>query len=251
MKKGSGIVWALTAHHPQVVTAAINLAVPYRGLELGLDALISTVNREIYPLEAYPSGQWDYQIFHTENPDRAAAILDKDPENTIKALYTPVGSETYKKPSWTSQIRKVGGWFGPLDSAPEKDIETTLLKGRETIYAKLVETVRKNGTRGPNSYYRNHDANKAYAETSVNGGKLDMPVLFIGGKWDWVCDPGAPRFCIAMRQFCSNLTECTIEAGHWIALEKPEETNAVIARWLATKVPRDWPGYWSSPFVSN
>jgi soluble epoxide hydrolase/lipid-phosphate phosphatase len=31
-----------------------------------------------------------------------------------------------------------------------------------------------------------------------------------------------------MRAACDDLTEVTIEAGHWITMEKPAEFNAVI-----------------------
>jgi len=215
--------------------------------------LVSLVNRDIYPVDQYPLGPWDYQAYHKEQRERCSATLEKDPENTIKILYSNAlgGSEGYRKPAFTATMRKDGGWFGGADKAPHIDLENTMLKGHEAIYKKLVDTVKNNGTAGPNSYYLNHDVNPAYTEKSVNGGILNMPVLFIEAKWDHICDTALSRFSEPMRQTCTNLTECSLEAGHWVAWEKPEETNAAIARWLATKVPTQWPGYWKSPFVSN
>ncbi len=34
----------------------------------------------------------------------------------------------------------------------------------------------------------NHEANQAYAEKSVNDGRLDMPVLFLHGAYDYTCE---------------------------------------------------------------
>ena len=31
---------------------------------------------------------------------------------------------------------------------------------------------------------------------------------------------------------CTNLTEREVESGHWMAREKPEETNKIIKEWL-------------------
>jgi soluble epoxide hydrolase/lipid-phosphate phosphatase len=227
--------------------------VPYRTVEYGLDILASLANRDIYPVDQYPIGQWDYQAFHAEQKERCAATLDKDPENTIKILYSRLNgsSEGYGKPAFTATIRKDGGWFGLEDKAPYFELDESLLKGHQAIYEKLVETVKKNGSSGPNSYYLNHDVNAVYTETSVNGGVLNMPVLFIEAKWDHICDTALSRLSEPMRKCCTNLTECSIEAGHWVAFEKPKETNAAIARWLATKVQSQWPGYWKTPLVSK
>jgi len=43
-----------------------------------------------------------------------------------------------------------------------------------------------------------------------------------------------------MRRNCANLMEVVVEAGHWMAQEKPEAVNAALVRWLAMKMP----GYW-------
>jgi soluble epoxide hydrolase/lipid-phosphate phosphatase len=241
---GCGLVWALTAHHPEVCVAVACMAVPYRTLELGLDTLVSLVNREIYPVDQYPAGQWDYQFFHIEKPERCAAVFDRDPENTIKVLYSKGRNspETYGKPSPLSGLRKAGGWFGIADSAPQIDIQDTLLKDDQDIFEKLRDTIKKNGTFGPNAYYRNHEINKAYAQKPANGGVLDMPVLFLNGKYDSVCDNSLSHLSEPMREFCPDLTELTLNTGHWIALEKPRETNAAIVKWLVTKAPSYWPG---------
>lgn len=99
---GCGLVWALVAHHPEVCAGVACMAVPYRTLELGLETLVSLVNRDLYPAEQYPLGQWDYQAYHQEQPERSAKTLDADPENTIKCLYTPGNPNNYGKAAFTT-----------------------------------------------------------------------------------------------------------------------------------------------------
>lgn len=65
-----------------------------------------------------------------------------------------------------------------------------------------------------------------------------------------VCSPStSPKLAEPMRKHCKNLTETMIESGHWAHMEKPRETNAAIARWLATALPQQWPYYYKNKQV--
>ena len=55
---GAGLVWSFAAHHPEACAGVVNMCVPYRTIEFGLEALVATVNRERYPVDKYPNGQW-------------------------------------------------------------------------------------------------------------------------------------------------------------------------------------------------
>jgi hypothetical protein len=88
----------------------------------------------------------------------------------------------------------------------------------------------------------NAAANIAYASQTKNGGKLTLPVLFLHGACDYTCETIDSRLAEPMRRDCADLTE-----GHTLwpldgpAQERPAEVNAVLAKWLATKVPDAWP----------
>jgi soluble epoxide hydrolase / lipid-phosphate phosphatase len=249
---GCGLVWAFAAHHPEACRAVVNMCIPYRTLELGLDALVATVNREIYPEDQYPYGQWDYQRNYEVNAEKTIAALDKNPATSAKCFWLAGDPATYGKVSYlTATTTKGGGFFGGAPEAPDVPLEMTLLKGKEDLYELMRDSLARNGWFGPVAYYLNHEANKAYSEKSANGGVLNFPVLFIEAKFDFVCTTSVDRLSEPMRKYCTDLTECSIEAGHWVAFEKPREVNAAVARWLATKVGTYWPGYWSRPFVSN
>ena len=218
---------------------------------MGLDALVATVNREIYPKDLYPYGQWDYQHNYEINFEKTIKALDANVDTSAKIFYTAGNPANYGQPSTlTASTSKQGGWFGDGVEAPDIPLEKTLFKDDEDMYTELRDGLAKNGWFGPCAYYLNHNLNRTYTEKSTNGGVLDFPVLFIDAKWDIVCTPSVDRLGDPMKKFCKDLTWATVEAGHWVALEKPMEVNAAITRWLATKVDDHWPGYFTKPLVS-
>jgi soluble epoxide hydrolase/lipid-phosphate phosphatase len=83
----------------------------------------------------------------------------------------------------------------------------------------------------------NHEANGVYARTAPNGGKLSFPVLMIHARYDYVCESIESRLAEPMRDACPDLTEFSIDAGHWVAQERPTQTSAAIVQWLARKLP--------------
>ena len=85
----------------------------------------------------------------------------------------------------------------------------------------------------------NHAANARYA--ALGRERLDLPVLFLGARYDYVCETVNSRLAEPMRARCSALTEAVIDSGHWMAQEKPAAVNAAIAQWLATRVADSWP----------
>ena len=67
---------------PSAALAVANLCVPYGTLErqLGGDDR-ALVDRDVYPEDRFPVGQWDYQLFYQENFERATAVMDANPSN--------------------------------------------------------------------------------------------------------------------------------------------------------------------------
>jgi pimeloyl-ACP methyl ester carboxylesterase len=106
---------------------------------------------------------------------------------------------------------------------------------------RYVAALERNGFFGPDSWYMNADANAAFAERAKANWRLTMPVLFMHGAYDYVCETIDSRLAEPMRANCANLTEVTILSGHWMAQEKPVDVNAAIAKWLAVQFPALWP----------
>ena len=235
---GSPIVWSVAAHHPDKCLGVASLCVPYRTVELGISALVPTVNRTIYPEDEYPYGQWDYQVFYEQSPDKATAQFDVDVSASVKVLFSKGNPAGFGKPALTAGVVKAGGWFG---GAPPPDIPLAATVLDEKLYQELVEALTRTGFWGATAYYLNHGINREY-NLNAEGKILEMPVLFVNARLDFVCSTEGSALGDEMRRCCKNLTEASVEAGHWVALEKPAEVNASIVEWLKGKLPDTWPG---------
>ncbi|KAI7788858.1 hypothetical protein LA080_008750 [Diaporthe eres] len=225
-----------TAQHPAAVQALVLLCVPYRSLELGLDHLVSFVDRTTYPAGEYPYGQWDYMAYYEEAFEECPKQLEADVPAFCKSVWPrppePNGYDAADafKPAFSASIRKNRGRFGGKPAPPADTLPAPLLEGE--VFDAFVEATGETGLWGGCAYYSNHKANAA-----------DKPVLFVHAKFDFVCATLTTRLADPMREACENLTEVTIEAGHNVHFEKPEEVNAAVARLLVEEVKGIWPGY--------
>ena len=100
--------------------------------------------------------------------------------------------------------------------------------------------LQRNGFFGPSSRYMNHSANAVYAGKAENSGYLDMPALFVTAKYDFVCECVHSDLAGPMRTYCRRLSEETVDAGHWVAQEKPYAVNASLVKWVVTMMPGVW-----------
>jgi pimeloyl-ACP methyl ester carboxylesterase len=234
---GSPVVWNLASHHPERCLGVSSLCIPYIKEGFTLANLVPLVDREIYPVEEFPAGQWDYQFFYQENFDKARAAFEANVYNTVKLLFRKGDPTGAGKPAGTAAIRKAGDWFGG-GPAPDLPPDTDVV-GEQDLSA-FAASLERNGFFGADSWYMNHERNGEYALRSVNGGRLDLPVLYLHGAYDWVCETVRSRLAEPMRADCSNLTEVVVHSGHWMAQEQPVAVNAALARWLATALPELW-----------
>ena len=236
---GAPVVWALASHHPDRCHGAAALCVPYRAIDQGIEGAIDLVDRSVYPIDEYPAGQWDYQLFYEENFARAVEVFAADPQKTIKALFRKWSPDARGTPAITANVRRDGGWFGGADVCPDtpRDDDVLSAEDLDTYVAALSKT----GFFGPCSFYMNHPANIAYAASAVDDGYLDMPVLFLTAAYDYVCECVDSRLPEPMREYCRDLSERTVNSGHWMAQEKPLDVNNALVEWLATSVATAWP----------
>jgi pimeloyl-ACP methyl ester carboxylesterase len=235
---GSPVVWNLASHHPERCDAVANLCVPYFTIERGLDHTISLVDRKLYPEKEFPAGQWDYMRYYEESFAQAIAPMDANVYKFLKLAFRKGNPEGEGKPAITATARRSQGLLGG-SNLPDLPRDGDVVSEEDlSVYASALE---RNGFFGPSSWYMNHVANAAYAQSARNDAYLDMPVLFLNARYDYVCEATHSRLPEPMRKYCRDLTEETIRTGHWMAQEKPAEVNAAIARWLVTRVPAVWP----------
>ena len=230
---GSPVVWSMAAHHADRCRAVVNLCVPYFASSFGLKEAATLIDREIYPIDRYPAGQWDYFLFYAENAAKAARDFEADVAATIALLYRSGSPEAVGQPAITASVRANGGWFGPAGKAPAIPRDPAILS--QADYDTLVAAFSANGFTGPDAWYLNGGANAAYAAQAPNAGKLKLPVLFIHAVWDNICDTAHGRLAEPMREDCADLTERSVLAGHWVAQERSAEVNDAIAAWLSER----------------
>lgn len=232
---GCGVVNALAAHYPEACEGYALLSVPYRTVELGLDHELTLVNRDIYPEDEYPYGQFDYQKYYELEPEKSGQSLETHPEKITKIFYVRADPSEWGKPGMTAKITRDGGWFGGNpDLLPDLPLNATTLD--QSLYDNLVKSHKTHGGFPPTAYYLNHDVNAEYVKQEKNGGVLEFPVLFIDARYDSVCSTTTtPKMGEGQKKLCKNLKEVYLESGHWVQLEKPKEVNAAIEGWLKEK----------------
>lgn len=234
---GSPVVWSMASHHPERCLGVASLCVPYLKGGFTLKNLVPLVDRDVYPEDTYPAGQWDYQFFYEESFDKARSGFEANVRNTAKLLFRKGDPRGAGRPAATAAVRRAGGWFGGGE-APDVPADSDVVS--EEDLSAYVAALERNGFFGADSWYMNHGRNGAYAARSVNGGRLTMPVLFLHGTYDWVCQTVTSRLAEPMREDCADLMEVVVPSGHWMAQERPAEVNAALARWLAVKLPGLW-----------
>ncbi|HVZ08209.1 alpha/beta fold hydrolase [Rhodopila sp.] len=235
---GSPVAWSIASHHPAHCLGVANLCVPYIPDGFAVESLLPLVDRDIYPEDQFPAGQWEYQLFYRENFDAARSAFEANVDATVKALFRKGNAAAKGQPSRTALVRRDGGWFGGAGVAPDVPADTDVLS--EADLCAYVASLKRNGFFGPDSWYMNGEWNRAYASQAANGGRLDMPVLFLHGAFDYTCETVESRLAEPMRAACSDLTEVVVRSGHWMAQERPLEVNAALAKWLAVKLPGAW-----------
>lgn len=233
---GSSVVWNIATHHPDRTRAVASLCVPFQPGGFARTGLYDLIDRDLYPEDEFPAGQWDYFLFYAESFEQAHTDFERDVSATVRAIFRHGRPEHLSRRSNTATARRDGGFFrGP--TAPDLPRDEKVL-GEDDL-ERYVEALSRNGFTGPDSWYVNDPANTEYsAEGSAT---LEMPVLFLHGHYDQVCQTVTSRLADPMRSSSSDLTEYVVDSGHWMAQEKPTAVNASLAGWLATKVSDWWP----------
>jgi pimeloyl-ACP methyl ester carboxylesterase len=237
---GSPTVWNIAAHFPERCAAAATLAIPFGTLERGWDGLLAMVDRDRYPQDTNPYGQFDYMAFYESHAKQSTSVFESAPGNTVKALFRHGDPAVHTRPAARSTVTRDGGWFGGAPSAPDAPLSSTVLTERDL--EELTGALTRNGFGGPTGYYLNHEVNARYADAAPGGRVLRLPVLFVGAAYDQVADLSSPTALDAMRSTCPDLTEATVPAGHWLQMEAAAAVNTDLESWLTSQVadPRLW-----------
>lgn len=200
---GAMIVWGLSLLHPERVDKIINLALPYQ--ERGDTPWIELMEKFL--------GEDYYFVHFNKFPGVADRILDENTSRFLRNLYRKNIPPT---PAESGMIM--------INLAKAQYAEGDPVMSTEELSV-FTETFKKSGFSGGINWYRNLDFNWHLL------GEIDpiikRPALMIYGAFDVI--PPSPR----LKHFVPNVTEVTLDCGHWIQEELPEKVNRVILEWLA------------------
>jgi pimeloyl-ACP methyl ester carboxylesterase len=230
---GSPIAAQLTAIHPDRSRGLVLISVAYSPEGFALPKLVALVDRNLYPADQYPDGQWNYFHFYQTHFEQAVSDFDADIEATLGSVFRSGNPAVVGKVSPTAGVTRNGGRYGAAHRAPATAPDPALWPSAD--FDVLVKAYRANGFRPVNAWYLNDEANIAYAHTAREGGRIRQPVLFINGDWDPICDITRSALGDPMRQACTNLTVANLEGGHWLPLECKTEVVEAIRRWANSK----------------
>lgn len=199
---GAMVVWGLTLLHPGRVNKVINLSLPYQ--ERGDLPWIEW-------MEAILGGDF-YFVHFNRQPGVADAILDKNTSRFLANLYRKNVPPAEPEPGMA--MINLARAEVPLGE-PVMD---------EDELAVFVSAFEVSGFTGSINWYRNLDRNwHLLADVDPI---IHQPALMIYGDRDAVGK--APN----LETFVPNVEVVSLDCGHWIQQEKPEETSRIMLDWL-------------------
>jgi pimeloyl-ACP methyl ester carboxylesterase len=199
---GANVVWSLAQLQPQRVKKIINLALPYQ--ERGEIPWIELMEKYL--------GSDNYFVHFNRQPGVADSILDEHTEQFLRNLF---------RKNVPPAPPKIGMFIINLAKANEPQGEPIMSEQELDVF---VSAFQSSGFTSSINWYRNLDRNW-HLLADVNP-VIQHPSLMIYGDRDMI--PKSER----LPEFVPNVEVASLDCGHWIQHEKPEETTQVILNWL-------------------
>ena len=199
---GGMVVWGLALLHPARVDRLINLSLPYQ--ERGDVPWIELLEAILGP---------DYYFVHfNRQPGVADAVLERNTARFLNNLYRKNVPASPPQPGMA--MINLASAEVPLGDPVMSESELAV----------LVSAFEASGFTSSINWYRNLDRNwHLLADVDPI---IKQPALMIYGDRDVI--PKSPT----LSNFVPNVEEISLDCGHWIPEEMPEETNEAILRWL-------------------
>jgi len=200
---GAMVVWGLTLLHPGRVKQVINLSLPYQ--ERGEKPWIELLEGFLGP---------DYYFVHfNRQPGVADAVFDNNKRQFLRNIYRK--NEPSREPQPGMAMINLALAAAPLGEPVMSDSDLA-------VFVAAFET---SGFTGSVNWYRNLDRNW-HLLAGVDP-IIQQPALMIYGDRDTI--PKSP----SLANFVPNVDVISLDCGHWIQQEMPEQTNQAILQWLA------------------
>ncbi|MFJ6986182.1 MULTISPECIES: alpha/beta fold hydrolase [unclassified Streptomyces] len=199
---GAFVVWGLTLLHPDRVSKVINLSLPYQ--ERGEKPWIEFME-EVF-------GGDFYFVHFNRQPGVADAVFEDNTHRFLRNLYRK--NEPPREPQPGMALIDLARAGTPLGDPVLSDAEL----------AALVSAFEASGFTASINWYRNLDRNwHLLADVDPI---IKQPTLMIYGDRDMIARSER------LTEFVPNADVVSLDCGHWIQQEKPDETNRAILTWL-------------------
>jgi pimeloyl-ACP methyl ester carboxylesterase len=212
---GGPVVWNMPLLYPDRVAGVVGMSVPF------------SPRGDTDPIAVYEDrfGPEHYIVHFNRQPGVADAAFSSDPQRFFNNVFrrrrrveraTPPPT---RQPSFNVSLMNTFSMTEPRGEPLLSDEELDV----------FVAAFSKGGFTGPINWYRNITRNW---ETSADlSQRIDVPCAMIYGAYDIV--PKGRDFS----EYVPNLECITLECGHWIQQERPDEVNAFLLDWLKRNVP--------------
>lgn len=202
---GSAVIWGLALLHPDRVKKIVNLALPYQ----------ERTEKPWIELMEEVFGNDFYFVHFNRQPGVADAVLDENTSRFLRNMFRKYVPPAPPEPGM-AMIN-----LARSESAPGEPLMS------ESELAVFVSSFESTGFTGSINWYRNLDRNwhlLGHVDPIIK-----LPTLMIYGERDSI-----PKFD-RLKEYVPNVDVVSLDCGHWIQQEKPEETNKAIIQWLEQK----------------
>ncbi|CAK4083597.1 unnamed protein product [Aphanomyces euteiches] len=204
---GGDVVWKMCLFHPDRVLAVAAVCTPYfppSPVKLTLEETVKKLP------------EFEYQL--TFSAPETPAIYDAHASNFFNAFYgNPLAEEVEGG---------LASWVKAVPNLKFKLSHPPLLSPEELQY--YIDQYLRQGFFGPLCWYRTGEMDWDDL-TTVESPIINHRTLFVLGTDDKAL---RPYMSAHMEKFIPNLTRESIEGGHWLLNQKPQEINAILRKWL-------------------
>lgn len=199
---GAMVVWSLALLHPARVSHLVNLSLPYQ--ERGETPWVAFLEMILGP---------DYYFVHfNRQPGVADAILDANTHRFLRNLYRK--NVPLAPPEPGMAMINLARAEAPLGDPVMSDAELAV----------FVSAFEQSGFTSGINWYRNLDRN--WLLLADVDPIIRQPALMIYGDRDVI--PKSPK----LPEFVPNVEVTSLDCGHWIPEELPDEISRTILAWL-------------------
>jgi pimeloyl-ACP methyl ester carboxylesterase len=196
------VVWGLTLLHPDRVNKVVALSVPYQ--ERGDQPWIEWMEAAF--------GSDFYFVHFNRQPGVADAVLDENAFQFLRNMFRE--NEPPSEPQPGMAMINLARAGTPIGEPLMSDVELAV----------FVSAFESTGFTASINWYRNLDRNwHLLADVDPI---IRQPALMVYGNRDTVARSEN------LTAFVPNVEVVSLDAGHWIQQEKPEETSQAMLKWL-------------------